>query len=63
MIINNKIKNERYVNSNKLYNNIRLLTMNSKRLNPWNYEQMEIFIKSIEKYQIDVILLNETNVK
>ena len=63
MIINNEIKNEEYVDSNKLSNNIRLLTMNSKGLNLWNYEWMEMFIESIEKYQIDVMLLNETNVK
>ena len=49
MIINNEIKNEGYVDSNKLSNNIRLLTMNSKGLNLWNYERIEMFIESIEK--------------
>ena len=37
--------------------------MNSKGLNLWNYECVEMFIESIEKHQIDIMLLNETNVK
>ena len=57
------IRNEGYVDTMKLGENIRMLALNVKGINPWNEEKMEMFLTSIEEHQIDIMILNETNTK
>ena len=57
------INNEEYIDRNKLPTNMRFLTLNIKGLDPKTIVKMERFINSIQKYQIDMILLNKVNVK
>ena len=63
MKTNAVINNEGYIDRNKLPTNMRFLTLNIKGLDPKKIVKMERFINSIQKYQIDTMLLNEVNVK
>ena len=57
------IQHKGYVDQNKLLENIRILSLNPRGINPWNNYRMEMLIESCKKYQIDVLLLCETQVK
>ena len=57
------INNKGYIDETKLSTNLRFVTLNAKGLDPNNNLKIERFIKSIEKYQIDMMLLNEVNMK
>ena len=58
-----EIRNEGYIDSIKDTNNVRIMSLNVKGLDPWKYEKMERFIDSCQRIQIDVMMLNEVNVK
>jgi len=60
---NDEIKYQGYIDNVKSLNNIRFLTLNMKGLDPWNNERIERFKMSVEKNDIDIMLLNEVNVK
>ena len=57
------IRNEGCIDSIKDICNIRIMSLNVKGLDPWKHEKMERFLESCQKHQIDVMLLNEVNVK
>jgi len=59
----NEIKNQGYIDSSKLSSCMRLLSMNARGLDPSNNVKMEHFIESVDKYQIDMMLINEVNMK
>ena len=63
IIRNNTIRNEGYIDRNKLITNIRIVTLNVNGLDPQREGKMYQFINSIEKYQIDMMLSNKVNVK
>ena len=63
MTRDNTIKYEGYIDKNKININMRIITVNVRGLDPKNEDKMHQFITSIEKYQIDMICLNEVNVK
>jgi len=60
---NTIINKEGYIDQNKLITNIRFITLNARGLDPSNNIKIERFIKSIQKYQIDIMLINEVNMK
>ena len=57
------IQNEGYVDNIKNNENTRILSLNPRGINPWNNYRMEMLLESYETYQIDVLLLCETQVK
>ena len=57
------INDKGHIDETKLSTNLRFVTLNVKGLDPNNNLKIERFIKSIEKYQIDMMLLNEVNMK
>ena len=61
--MNTEINNEGYIDENKMPTNIRFLALNIKGIDPESIVKIERFIISIQKYQIDMMLLNEVNVK
>ena len=63
MTRDNTIKYEGYIDKNKININMRIITVNVRGLDPKNEDKMHQFITSIEKYQIDMICLNEVNAK
>ena len=60
---NDEIKYQGYIDNVKSLNNIRFLTLNMKGLDLWNNERIEMFKMSVEKNDIDIMLLNEVNIK
>ena len=63
-IRNNTIINkEGYIDQNKLTTNMRFITLNARGLDPSNNIKIERFTKSIQKYQIDMMLINKVNMK
>ena len=52
-----------YIDSKKQSENIRIISLNAKGINPWNQYRMTLLKQSIKKYEIDIILLNETQLK
>ena len=48
---------------NKVVRNIRILLLKPRRFNPNNESKIQILLEAYQKYQIDIILLNETNTK
>jgi len=60
---NNIVMNRGYIDSIKLNKNIRILSLNPRGINPWNDYKCEMLKQACVKYQIDIILLNETQVK
>ena len=59
----NNIRNEGYIDEIKMPENIRILVLNPNRLDPWNDYKMYLFKDSIERHNIDIIMLNEINIK
>ena len=59
----NQIKWKGYVDEIKSPENIRILTLNPKGINPQDDYKIEILIEACKKYQVDIMLLNETQVK
>ena len=47
----------------KVVGNTRILSLNSWEFNPNNESKIQIVIEAYQKYQIDILLLNETNTK
>ena len=60
---NYQIQHIRYVDHQKSQENIRILNLNPQRINPWNNYKMQMLLESCEKYKVDVLLLNKTQVK
>ena len=58
-----EINNKGYIDENKMPTNMRFLALNIKGIDPKSIVKIERFIISIQKYQIDMMLLNEVNVK
>ena len=48
---------------NKTIDNVRILVLNTRGCNPWNDYKGEMLIKACQELQVDIALLNETNVK
>ena len=57
------IVNQEYVNNNKLAESIRILALNPRGINPWDNSKTQRLTEIINNLQIDVILLNKTNIK
>lgn len=57
------IRNPGYIDAMKSNFNIRIMNLNVKGLSPSNNEKIDRFIESIEKYQVDIMQINEVNVK
>lgn len=57
------IQHQGYIDEIKSVENIRILTLNPKGINPWNNYKIESFLTSCDKYQIDIALMQETQVK
>ena len=60
---NDRIENSRVISESKLVENIRVLSINLHRCIPNNQSKMTMMKEAIRKYQIDVLLMNETNTK
>ena len=52
-----------YVDINKMIENTRILALNPNSINPWDNIQMNMLTHTFENKQIDITMLNETNVK
>ena len=59
----NKIKHEEHVDNIKIEKNIRIMQLNAKRLDSWNERKMAMFISLMKKYDADVMLIAEPNIK
>ena len=57
------IQHKGYVDNIKINENIRVLSINPRGINLWNNYRMEMLLESCKKYQINVLLLCETQVK
>ena len=57
------INNPGHIDSIKSSFNIRIMNLNFKGLSPKNNEKIERFMDSIGRYQVDIMNLNEANVK
>ena len=57
------VMNQGHVNKIKSNENVRILALNSRGLDPRNDQKMNIFVNSCKQHQIDIALLNETNAK
>ena len=57
------IRNDGYIENVKNTSNTRILSLNPRGLSPSNDSKIEMLLEACCKYQIDVILLNETNTK
>ena len=55
--------NEGYIDINKGSENTRILALNPRGLNLWDDQKMTMYVQSYKKYQIDIALLNEKNLK
>ena len=55
--------NEGYVDSIKMIYNVQILVLNPHGFDPWNDYKMNLFQEAIERLNIDIILLNEINLK
>ena len=51
------IQYQGYIDKIKSVENIRILTLNPKGINPWNNYKIESFLTSCDKYQIDIALM------
>ena len=60
---NINIVHKGYVDTNKLSENTRILTLNPNGINPWDNIQINMLTNAIETKQIDIALFNETNMK
>ena len=60
---NQQIKNEGYINMNKVVSNTWILLLNPQGFNPNNDSKIQMVLEVCKKYQIYIILLNETNIK
>jgi len=58
-----EIKHDGYIDERKLRENIRILAFNPNGCNPNDRVKMNHLKKAIEKYQIDIVMMNETNTK
>ena len=57
------IENEGYIDEVKMNGNIRILAMNIYGCKLSNRVKLDMIKTSLEKYQIDIALFNETNTK
>ena len=58
-----EINHQGYVDINKTIDNVRILVLNTRGCNPWNDYKGEMLIKACQELQVDIALLNKTNVK
>jgi len=59
----NQIKHEGYIDEIKLSENTRILSLNPNGINPWDDIQSNMLTDALQRYQIDIAMLNETNIK
>ena len=59
----NDSNNSGYIENMKVSRNVRILLLNPHRCRPHDNDKMHIIKQSIVKYQIDIVMLNETNTK
>jgi len=60
---NDRIENSGVISESKLVENIRVLSINPHGCIPNNQSKMTMMKEAIRKYQIDILLMNETNTK
>ena len=58
-----EIRNKGYINDTKMITNVRILSLNPRGIDPWNEYKSNMFLEAIEDNHIDIIMLNETNMK
>ena len=54
----NNIRNKGYIDEIKMPENIRILVLNPNGLDPWNNYKMYLFKDSIERHNVDIMMLN-----
>ena len=59
----NNIANEGYIDNIKMPKNIRILVLNPNGFDLWNDYKMNLFQDAIERLNIDIMMLNEINLK
>ena len=59
----NDSNNSRYIENIKVSRNIRILSLNPYGCRPYNNDKIYIIKQSILNYQINIVMLNETNTK
>ena len=57
------IRNKGYINTVKALFNTRILSINTGEFKPSNEEKIQMIIEACEQLSIDILLLNETNIK
>ena len=57
------IINESYIDKNKGIENIRILSINVNDIKITNVEKIQMLIESMNRYQIDMTLITESNMK
>ena len=60
---NESVENNGGVTNLKAVGNVRVMSINPKGCKPSNQSKMLMLKESIEKYQIDILMMNETNAK
>ena len=58
-----QIMHQGYIDTIKLNENTRILSFNPNGINTWDDIQTTMLTQAFEKYQIDIVMLNETNIK
>ena len=61
--VEDELRNKRYTDEIKLSGNIRILSLNPHRYKPTEVCKMSNSQKAIKKYDIDIIMMSETNIK
>ena len=57
------LRNEGYIDKTKLSGNIRILSLNPYGYKPNEISKMNTLQKAVQKYDIDIIMMNEMNTK
>ena len=60
--INYEINHKEYIDTVKLCENTRILSLNPNSINLQNDIRANMLVKSLEEYQIDIAIFNETNI-
>ena len=58
-----EIKNAGYIDERKMCGNIRILALNPNGYKPNDIVKMSHLMTAIKNYEIDVVMMNETNTK
>ena len=57
------IQHPGHIDNCKMSGKIRMIAMNVKGMNPWNQHRMNLLKEAIHKNDVDVVILNETQLK